>query len=337
MTIRRMACFYEQMTRAEFIEKLNSYRKSATMKKLLSYGFFVIISAIFWVFNNANKSQIQDVELPFEIVSVPDSVMFLSDAPKKINVSIRETALNYFFKKKSKIEVEFSDYDNGNGVFKINEQQLNALIRDKYSKESTINTILPDSVSLRYVDPRYDSKVVPIVLDFTAKANMQYEIVGKITMSQDSVVVYANREHLNDVDAVYTYHVDEKELTDSLIRKVSISPIQNVRIEPREVNVMVPVEKLIKRVRVIPVVVRNKPENINVITFPSEVKVSYLVPKSQYNNSDKRVVATVDYNDILDSPIINKVEVRIGEVPMAYKNVSIDADSVEYIIEKLEK
>ncbi len=332
-----MAYFYKQMTKAEFIEKLNSIRKSSATKKLLSYGFFVMISAVFWLFNNANKSQIQDVELPFEIVNVPDTVMFLSDAPQKINVSIRETALNYFFKKKSKIEVEFSDYDNTNGVFKINEQQLNALVRDKYSKESVINSILPDSVSLRYVDPRYDSKLVPIVLDFTAKANMQYEIVGNITMSQDSVMVYAGQEYLDGVDAVYTYHVDEKELTDTLVRKVSISPIQNVRIEPRDINVMVPVEKLIKRVRLIPVVVRNKPENVNVITFPSEVKVSYLVAKSQYNNSDKRIVATVDYNDILESPVINKVELRIGEVPMAYKNVSIDADSVEYIIEKLEK
>ena len=58
--------------------------------------------------------------------------------------------------------------------------------------------------------------------------------------------------------------------------------------------------------------------------------------QSQYNNFDKRISAIVDYNDILYSPTVNKVEVRIGEMPMIYKNVSLNVDSVEYIIEKLD-
>ena len=225
----------------------------------------------------------------------------------------------------------------GNNVFRINELQLNAIVREKYGKESTINSVMPDSISLRYVDPRRDVKQVPILLDFVARPNMQYEIVGNVVMSSDSVKVYGSSERLAGVNEVYTYHVDEKELTDTLYRKVTISPIAGARIEPREITVMVPVEKLIKRERVIPVIVKNKPENINVITFPPTVKVSYLVPQSQYNNFDKQISAIVDYNDILYSPTLNKVEVRIGEMPMIYKNVSLNMDSVEYIIEKLDQ
>lgn len=324
------------MAKSELIEKLKSMIKSNVAKKMLLYLFFVLISTVFWVFNTANKPRIHDVELPFCIVNIPDSVMFLADAPHQINVSIKETAINVIFKKKSKIEINFSEYDLGNNVFRINEQQLNAIVREKYGKESVINSIMPDSVSLRYVDPRRDVKQVPISLDFVARPNMQYEIVGNVVMSTDSVLVYGSSEHLAGVTEVYTYHVDEKELTDTLYRKVTISPIAGVRIEPREITVMVPVEKLIKRERVIPVLVKNKPENINVITFPPTVKVSYLVPQSQYNNFDKRISAIVDYNDILYSPTLNKVEVRIGEMPMMYKNVSLDMDSVEYILEKLD-
>ncbi|MGM9802718.1 MAG: hypothetical protein ACI308_00920 [Muribaculaceae bacterium] len=322
------------MGKSELLGAVKDFMKSPVAKKVFSYLCFVAVSAVFWLVNMANKTSVHDVELPFEIVNVPDSVIFLSDSPHKINVSIRETGINAFFKKKVKISVKFSDYDMGSGVFRINLQQLSAKIREKYSHESMINSIMPDSITLRYVDPRRDFRRVPIVLDFTAKANMQYEIVGAITMSCDSVMVYADHDDLTDVSEVYTYHVDEKELTDTLYRKVSISPIKNVRIEPREITVMVPVEKLIKKVRSIPVVVKNRPDNVNVITFPNTVKVSYLVPKSQYNNSDKRISAIVDYNDILYSPKANKVELRIGEVPMVYKNVSLETDSVEYIIER---
>ena len=325
------------MAKSELIEKLKSMIKSNVAKKLLLYLFFVWISTVFWVFNTANKPRIHDVELPFSIVNVPDSVLFLTDPPHQINVSIKETAINVIFKKKSNIEINFSEYDMGNNVFRINELQLNAIVREKYGKESTINSVMPDSISLRYVDPRRDVKQVPILLDFVARPNMQYEIVGNVVMSSDSVKVYGSSERLAGVNEVYTYHVDEKELTDTLYRKVTISPIAGARIEPREITVMVPVEKLIKRERVIPVIVKNKPENINVITFPPTVKVSYLVPQSQYNNFDKQISAIVDYNDILYSPTLNKVEVRIGEMPMIYKNVSLNMDSVEYIIEKLDQ
>lgn len=325
------------MTKSEIIDKTKSMIRSDAAKKTRLYLFFVLISAIFWVFNTANKTQTYDVELPFNVTNVPDTVMFLSDPPKTLNVSIKGTAINVVFKKTPQVDISFNEFDFGDRIFRINSQQLNAIVRDKFGKESMVNSIIPDSISLRYIDPRNDVRQVPIVLDFSAYANMQYEIVGNIEMSVDSVKVYGDHDDIMGIDEVYTYHVDEKELTDTLLRKVTISPIHGVRIEPREITVMVPVEKLIKREREIPVVVKNKPENINVITFPATVKVSYLVPQSQYNNLDKRVSAIVDYNDILESPSINKVEVRIGEVPMIYKNVSINTDSVEYIIEKLQQ
>lgn len=330
-----MAFFtFGDMNKTKFLKSIKEWLKNDKAKKIYLYLLFVAVSSTFWLFNTANKLTVHDVEIPFQVVNIPDSILFISDPPRKINVSIRETGINVLFKRTSKIAVNFSEYDLGDGTFRINIQQMNALVREKYNKESTISSIMPDSISLRYVDPRRDFKRVPIVLDFVARANMQYEIVGNIDMSCDSVIVYGGHDDITDISEVYTYHVDEKELTDTLYRKVAISPIKGVRIEPREISVVVPVEKLIKRVRTIPVVVKNKPENINIVTFPNIVKVSYLVPKSQYNNSDKRISAIVDYNDILYSPKADRVEIRIGEVPMIYKNVSLDTDSVEYIIER---
>ncbi len=322
------------MEKSVITNRIKDILKSSTAKKFYMYLAFVAVSSVFWLFNSANKLTVHDVELPFEIVNIPDSVMFISDPPHKINVSIRETGINEMFKRTTKISINFSDFDLGNGTFRINLRQMSALVREKYSKESMINSIMPDSISLHYVDSRRDYKQVPIILDFSAQANMQYEIVGNIELSSDSVYVYGDHDNITDISEVYTYHVDEKELRDTLYRKVAISPIKGVRVVPREITLMVPVEKLIKRVRTIPVVVKNKPDNINVVTFPNTVRVSYLVPKSQYNNSDKRISAIVDYNDILYSPKADKVEIRIGEVPMIYKNVSLDIDSVEYIIER---
>ena len=137
------------MGKSEFADGIKAFIKSAGAKKCLLYLAFVAVSSIFWLFNTANKISVHDVELPFQIENIPDSVMFISDPPRKINVSIRETGINALFKKKSKITIRFSDYDMGSGVFKINLMQLSAIVREKYSRESMINSILPDSISLR--------------------------------------------------------------------------------------------------------------------------------------------------------------------------------------------
>ena len=74
------------------------------------------------------------------------------------------------------------------------------------------------------------------------------------------------------------------------------------------------------------------PKEMNVITFPSVVEVSFLVPFSMYRKNVP-MVAVVDFNDIKRTKS-NKVNVKIEESPALYNNISLGQDSVEFIIEK---
>ena len=108
--------------------------------------------------------------------------------------------------------------------------------------------------------------------------------------------------------------------------------MQDVKIEPERIQLTIPVEPLISKKLNIPIQVKNMPEGMNVITFPSVVEVSFLVPFSMYRKN-LPMSAIVDFNDIKRTRS-NKVNVKIEEFPALYNNISLGQDSVEYIIEK---
>ena len=121
-------------------------------------------------------------------------------------------------------------------------------------------------------------------------------------------------------------------MTDTLRRRITIAPINGTVIEPRAIDITVPIEKLMEQKREIKIVVRNAPPGIKMLLFPSAVEVSYRAPVSRVKE-DSGITAVVDYNTLTSTPG-NKVKVSIGEMPASYQDVKLSHDSVEYIIER---
>ena len=105
-----------------------------------------------------------------------------------------------------------------------------------------------------------------------------------------------------------------------------------MRAIPDSVNVTIPVEPLISKKRIANVEVINIPDDTRLITFPSQIEINYLIPKSLFNNENKFIRITVDYNDI--KPNSNKLPIKLIDVPSNYRGATAITDSVEYIIEK---
>ena len=138
---------------------------------------------------------------------------------------------------------------------------------------------------------------------------------------------------MSEINEVFTYHVKAVDLTDTLRRKVLIAPINGAVVEPRSIDIMVPIERLKSQSRLVTIAVRNAPRGVKMLLFPSDVEVKYMSPVSRIND-DAGITAVVDYNSVDFKSSSNKVKVIIGEAPAAYQDVKFSHDSVEYIIEK---
>lgn len=307
-------------------------KNSQRSKDLLLYLIFLLISFIFWLLLTLNNSIQKDFIIDVNVKSIPDSTTLINEMPAQIRASIKDkgsSLLKYSLGRHPVTSINFQDYSE-NGVFRVSSVELKSIIRDIFGSNATIYTISPDSLYSKYTN--LPGKSVPVKISCDVKTNYQYVIGGTIKSIPDSVKIYSDRSTLKMINAVNTINFTETDLKDTLVHKTRIRAIKDVRIIPDMVNVIIPVEQLITKNRTIPVIVKNVPENINLITFPSKVTASYLVPLSKYNRNDY-IYAEADYKDLLQKKR-SKLHINISSLPEMYKNVSLSVDSVEYIIEK---
>ena len=307
--------------------------ESPRTRSIFLYVGFVVISAVFWSFLTFNRDVQLDIEVPVEM-SLPSNVHLLAKVPDTLTVTVRDRGyrfLSYLFDKSPKLTLRFSDYSDGNSMFKIDQSHLKRAIANVLNKRATIVNVLPEAINVKYTD--LPGKKVPIKADIIVEPREDYTQFGVLIQSQDSVLVFSDAKTLNEINEVYTYHVEEKELTDTLRRKISIAPINGAVVEPRAIDIVVPIEKLKLQTRSVKIVVRNAPPGVKMLLFPGDVEVTYRSPVSRIKD-DSGITVVVDYNSVDFSSPNNKVKVMIGEVPAAYQDVKFTPDSVEYIIEK---
>lgn len=308
-------------------------RESPRTRSILLYLGFVIISAVFWSFLTFNGDLQLDVEVPVEM-HLPDNVHLLTKVPDTLSVTVRDRGyrfLTYMFHKTPKLVLRFSDYSDGSNTFKIDQSHLKKALGPVLNKHATILSVLPESITIKYTD--LPGKKVPIKTDIIVEPRDGYTQYGALIQSHDSVLVFSDANTLSEITEVYTRHVEVNDLTDTLRRNVVICPINGAAIEPRSIDIVVPIEKLKSQKRDVKIVVRNAPSNVKMLLFPSDVEVSYRSPISRIKD-DPGITVVVDYNSVDNNIPGNKVKVMIGEIPAAYQDVSLSHDSVEYIIEK---
>lgn len=308
-------------------------RQSPRARSILLYLFFVVISAMFWSFLTFNSDVQLDIDVPVEM-SLPSNVHLLAKVPDTLTVTVRDRGYRFFaylFHKAPKLSLRFTDYSDGNSVFKIDQAHLKKALAPVLNKHATIVSVLPEFINIKFTD--LPGKKVPVKTDIIVEPRQDYVQFGALIQSQDSVLVFSDAKTLNEINEVFTYHVEEHDLTDTLRRKVTIAPINGAVVEPRSISIMVPIEKLKQQTHSVKIAVRNAPAGVKVLLFPSDVEVSYRSPVSRIKD-DAGITAVVDYNSVANGTPGNKVKVQIGEVPAAYQDVKFSRDSVEYIIEK---
>ena len=308
-------------------------QESPRTRSILLYLMFVVISAVFWCFLTFNRDVKLDIKVPVKI-SMPSNVHLLSRVPDTLTVTVNDRGYRFFsflFQQAPTLTLRFSDYNDGNGYFKVDQSHLRKALASVLSKQANIVNVLPENINIKFTD--LPGKKVPVKTDIVVEPREDYTLYGALIQSQDSVLVFSDAKTLNEINEVFTYHVEELELTDTLRRKVMIAPINGAVIEPRAIDIMVPIEKLKSQNRSVKIAVRNAPPGLKMLLFPSDVEVTYRAPASRAND-EGGITAVVDYNSVDFNSTSNKVKVQIGEMPAAYQDVKFSHDSVEYIIEK---
>lgn len=308
---------------------INKKIHSSKGKDFVVFMIFVCVSYLFWMLLTLNNETQQDIEVNVELIEKPDSVTLISDVPKAINVSVRDKGsalIKYVWGESPTMKIKFDEYDNGENRVIMGESEINSRLRSFFSSGCQITSSKPDSINIYYTTGKGRKAGVKINTDLHPA--LQYTINGDITVSTDSVTIYSVSDLPLALNSVNTETIVRDNLKDTAYIDVKIIPIPGTRIVPNKVTICVPVEPLIAKKRTITVEPVNVPANSELITFPSKVEISYLIPMSQYNNENSDVKAYANYDDAFGS----KIPVSMSLIPEDFTSFSFSPDSVEYII-----
>lgn len=302
---------------------------SARGRNVCTFLVFLFIAAIFWNVIALNEEMQREFEVPLELVGVPNDVVLISLPPTTVSVSVRDkgtSLLRYSFGKLPVLKIQYKDFANNGRRLSMGETQFVGAVRSFFGQSASVSGVMPDSLSLAYTKHQGTVMHVKVISDVTTAP--QYVISGPLIAAIDTVRVYSQKAIPRNITSIETEPVTLSSLTETTEVEVPLVAPEGMRVIPSSVKVTVPVEALVTKRRQIPVEVRNAPAGHRVITFPSTVEISYLVPMSVYNNDNHVVKAYAEYNKTN-----SKLALSLSTYPDDYTGVTLLTDSVEYLLE----
>lgn len=308
-------------------------------KNSLIFLCFLFISFLFWLIISLNKTNETRLVLPIEYRNVPRDIAITADLPASIEVKLEDkgtTLLRYIRKEFPPLVIDLKEHKlkkNKRLIIKTNnkfEREITALL-----KPSTIILAYhPLEIIIEKVD--LASKMVKVKLNTQLDFAQQYHYSDSITIQPKEIKLFGRKEDLDSINTIDTQLMIRNNLSDTTITSVKLDIPAHTKAQPSEIKVTIPTEKFTEGSRTVPVLVKNLPRQLKARTFPSEIKVSYLVGISNYNKiKESDFVIYIDYNDIIKSDTKEQF-LSIGQTPSEIINYKLEPADVQWLLEVTE-
>ncbi len=315
------------------INRLKNITRSPQGKELLTFLVFLLLAAGVWCILAINENRERSIQIPIEMVNIPEQTILLQNMPTHIEARIRDKAsvlLSYNIGKVQPIKIDFNDHNNLKDAVIINNNSLVGYAHQQLKATTSILSFTPDSIRISYTQGQ--GKRVPIIPAGNVTTLPHCTATDSIYATPDSVTVYGSANTLRNIDCVYTEDFELLNISDTARHEVKIKAIPQTRIIPDRTTIIAPIEEYTGKTVTVPITVGNIPDKYAVMTFPSSIQVSFLVPLSRYSSvtSDNFLVGN-DFSAFEQAngsyaPLIAKSGLKY------IRNITLSQDSVEYII-----
>lgn len=303
-------------------------------KQFLVFLFFLTLSAIFWLILTLNETYEKDLKVPYAITGIPKNVVLTSPSLDTVRVTVRDKGwilLSYLYERAPYFNVNYKSYDRGNGAGIVSTSDIKRLVEQQLEGSSRVTAMKPDKLEFFYnngerkrVPVRWTGRVIPEQLYF----------ISHVEYKPDSVDVYASKEKLDSIQAIYSEPLNYVGFRDTLVVNCKLNHTTDMRVIPERVDIGFYTDVLTEESMSVPVKCLNVPEGKVVRTFPSRIKVNFVTGVShikELHPSDFSVVA--DYLEI-QQKASEKCNIYLRSVPQGISRATLAAKQVDYLIEE---
>ena len=264
-------------------------------RNFLVFLVFLAVAIIFWFMQALKEDTATQFTYKIHITNVPKEVIFTSEVPKTVTVSVTGRGWNileYLSKNESDdIYVDFHEVEKSRSKITLDSNLWRRLLIHRLGNNIKFVASNPGTQDVYYSNGK--AKRVPVVFDGTITTELQHLLCG-IHMKPDSIDIIAPTYMLDSLNEVHTKHMEFKDLADTI---------------------------------------HNIPSNKVMRTFPSKAKVTFHVSATLFNDiSANDFIVVVDFNDTKDGR--QQCTLHLRTQPEGISHVNIIPEKIEYIIEQ---
>ncbi len=305
-------------------------------KQFLIFLFFVLLSGIFWLMMTLNESYEREVKIPLRVAGVPKNIVLTSATTDTVRVTVRDKGwviFSYLYGKRLKtVNASFKNYDRGNGAGVISSAELKRMVEQQMEQSSRVVSVKPDRMEFFYNNGEY--KRVPVRWTGRVIPDQMY-FISAVDYMPDSIDVYASREKLDSIHAIYTEPLNYVGFRDSLHIDCRLSHPNDVKVVPSRISIHFHTDVLTEEVMGgIPIKCINLPPGKVLRTFPAKAKVHFVTGVRQLRGlRAEDFVVVADFNEIMLSGS-EKCNIYLRSTPDGISRARLDVSEVDYLIEE---
>ena len=311
--------------------KVATFLKS---RDVVTFLFFFLLAFFMWYMYSIGTQREISRKIPIKYVGIPEDIQLDKPLPEKLGFVIKDEGKIIWSYKKSLFDtltIDLSETFEQNKTLELKFEEQFQKILSHLSPTTKIVELTPNYFSTPYI--RLFSKSVPVVLSNVVKMAPQHVMYDTISIQPKRVTILGNAEAIDTISYLYIEPIlGEFDKTKTIVANI-IKP-NGVELNRPTVNVTIPAEMCTEKEVIVPISLENVPEDINIKTFPSEVKIRFSVSLSHYNSITEetfKVIFNYDDLNLQNNPTTNALQLDYTSGYIF--NIQLIPSEVEYIIE----
>lgn len=289
----------ESDSRPRLFEKLH-LKEGDTVVFLVS----IAISLGAWLVTNLSRSYSCIVSIPVYAQSNLDGHADSSPTTSEVSARCRATGFHIVKHRNDSepVTLFFQPTDLhhvGGDVFSITANELAGYAEQLFGTGVTLESFLTPDIQFTF--PEENHKKVPVQPVQTVSYRPQYTATGPMTFEPDSVVLYGEPLHLDNIDRVYTAPIFLSNLKSSARGVVRLETPKGVRCSSSEVTYSLDVTRYVEVRSTVKIWTRNVPSGRELSVYPSTAEVIYRCSFPLGVDPTQGVSFWIDYRDFAGS------------------------------------
>ncbi|WP_419803037.1 YbbR-like domain-containing protein [Mucilaginibacter sp.] len=308
----------------------------AERKRISAFFTCLFLAMLAWIFVVMSKSYTFPVKVALNYKNHPERKAFFALQADTVLATVGGTGWQRLFsavlpEKNRIISVDLRKLETQNFIVLSNQLQV---INQKNVLNQQIYSFSPDTVFFDFALRKV--KRVPIILKTDITFQRQFARSDDILFKPDFVTISGPAVYVDSVKSWPTDTLVLNKVNTSIAATLKLVPPQknNVSINPKTVDVKIPVDEFTEKTLEVPVKLLNNKTYSKVSLFPKKIKITFMVSLDNYpavNADFFEVVA--DLNSWQQNGM-QKLPVKLNQQPDYCKIVDIQPAAVNFIVHK---